>query len=92
MRFLGETFLRNRFDIAAVVTLSSWGLKPSYPALIGSALCATAIFIAGSWLALFNETEREPLLEVAGDRRAALSKISVALLPIKRSSEIIATM
>jgi O-antigen/teichoic acid export membrane protein len=78
MRFLGETSLRCAGLIALVIAISAWGLRPSYPWLISSAACATAIFVAGAWLAVFNRTEREQLWAMATTRGATPAKVSLA--------------
>ena len=74
MRFLGETLLRSAVLMAAVMAISAWGLRPSYPALISSALCATAMFIVGAWFAVFKRTEREQLWEVVMNRKGTVAE------------------
>ena len=74
MRFLGETLLRSAVLSAAVIAISAWGLRPSYPALISSALCATAMFIVGAWFAVFKRTEREQLWEVVMNRKGTVAE------------------
>jgi len=76
IRFLGETTLRCAGLSALVIAISAWGLRPSYPWLIGSAACATVIYIAGSWLVVFNRTERGQLLAMASTRRQTLPELS----------------
>ena len=74
MRFLCETLLRSAVLIAAVIAVSAWGLRPSYPALISSAVCATAMFIVGAWFAVFKRTEREQLWAVAMNRKGTVAE------------------
>jgi len=66
MRFLAGTVLRCCGLIGAVIAITAWGLRPSYPWLAGSAICATTLYAAGSWFLVFNRAEREQLLAVAG--------------------------
>lgn len=77
IRFLAETTFRCIALIALVIALSSWGLRPSYPWLIGSAASATALYIAGSWLVVFGKTERQQLLALISSRSKALTELSV---------------
>jgi O-antigen/teichoic acid export membrane protein len=74
MRFLFETLLRSAALIAAVIAISAWGLRPSYPAIIGSAVCATAMFVVGAWLVVFKRAEREQLLAIAMNRKATTAE------------------
>jgi O-antigen/teichoic acid export membrane protein len=69
MRVLGGNVLRCGFLVAVAIAFSAWGMRPSYPYLIGSAICATAIYTAGVWLLVFNGSEREQLLSAINDRR-----------------------
>jgi O-antigen/teichoic acid export membrane protein len=68
MKFLGGTLLRCGCLMGAVIAISAWGLRPSYPWLVSSAICATAIYAAGSWLVVFNRQEREQLRAVVNNR------------------------
>jgi O-antigen/teichoic acid export membrane protein len=68
MRFLGVTLLRSGGVTAATIAIVSWGLRPSYPWLFISAILAVVIYAAGSWLLVFNRTEREQLLAVMASR------------------------
>jgi O-antigen/teichoic acid export membrane protein len=65
MRFLAGTVLRCCGLIGAVIAITAWGLRPSYPWLASSAICATTLYAAGSWFLVFNRAEREQLLAVA---------------------------
>lgn len=62
MRFLGKNTLYCVLLMGTAMATAAWGLRPSYPLLIGSAICATVIYAAGSWLLIFNNDERERLL------------------------------
>jgi hypothetical protein len=82
MRFLGGTLLRCGCLTGAVIAISAWGLRPSYPWLVSSAICATAIYAAGSWLVVFNRREREQLLAAVTNRsqeRTELAPVGAAL-------------
>ncbi|MBZ5698189.1 MAG: oligosaccharide flippase family protein [Acidobacteriia bacterium] len=82
MRFMGNTVLRCSCLMGAVIAIVSWGLRPSYPWLVGSAICATATYAAGSWFFVFNQREREQLLSVVTRRsheQAKLASISAAI-------------
>src|SRR5580704_9349339 len=59
MRFIGRNLLYCSLLMGAAIGLSAWGLRPSYPLLVASAICATAIYGIGSWLIVFNPLERE---------------------------------
>src|SRR5208282_4640370 len=68
MRFLGGTLLRCGGLMGAVIAITAWGLRPCYSWLVSSAICATIIYAAGSWLVVFNRPEREQLLAVITSR------------------------
>jgi O-antigen/teichoic acid export membrane protein len=59
MRFIGKNLLYCCLLMGAATAISAWGLRPSYPMLIASAISATAIYAIGSWLVVFNPAERE---------------------------------
>jgi O-antigen/teichoic acid export membrane protein len=59
MRFIGKNLLYCCLLMGAATAISAWGLRPSYPMLMASAICATAIYAIGSWLLVFNPAERE---------------------------------
>jgi len=61
MQFLGKNLLYSTALMAAATAVASWGLRPSYPFLVASAICATAFYAAGSWLLIFNRAERRQL-------------------------------
>jgi O-antigen/teichoic acid export membrane protein len=62
MKFLGGNLLRSAGLAITAVALSAWGLRPSYPYLICSAICATTMYVAGCWFTSFTKREREQLL------------------------------
>jgi O-antigen/teichoic acid export membrane protein len=59
MRFIGRNLLYCSLLMVAATAISWWGLRPSYPFLVASAICATLIYAIGSWLVVFNPLERE---------------------------------
>jgi O-antigen/teichoic acid export membrane protein len=69
MRFWGQTLLYCSFLTGIAIAVSAWGLRPSYPLLIGSAILASALYAAGSWLFILNPTERAKLFAAIADRR-----------------------
>lgn len=69
MRFWGKTLLRCIFWTAIAISLSVWGLRPSYPLLIGSAILASLLYAAASWLFIFSRSERNKLLEALTNRQ-----------------------
>jgi O-antigen/teichoic acid export membrane protein len=62
MKFLGGNLLRSACVASAAIAIVAWGLKPNYLWLLTSAVCATGIYGAGSWLVVFNRNERDQLL------------------------------
>jgi len=62
MKFLGGNLLRCACVAGAAIAIVAWGIKPNYFWLVASAICATGIYAAGSWLVVFNRREREQLL------------------------------
>jgi O-antigen/teichoic acid export membrane protein len=68
MRYLGKNLLYCGCLMGGSMAIMAWGLRPSYPFLIGSAICATVIYAAGSWLLVFNNGEREQLLAAIRNR------------------------
>jgi O-antigen/teichoic acid export membrane protein len=59
MRFIARNLLYCSLLMVGATAVSAWGLRPSYPLLVASATCATAIYAIGSWLVVFNPAERE---------------------------------
>jgi O-antigen/teichoic acid export membrane protein len=78
MRFLGGNLLRCSCLVSAAIAISAWGLRPSYPYLISSAICATALYAVGSWFIVFNAGEREHLLAALTNRTQAQPEPAVA--------------
>lgn len=73
MRFLGWNVVRCGFLATIAIAVSAWGLKPSYPLLIGAAVFATGVYAAGSFLFVFDRREREQLI-------AAVTRQNVVLV------------
>jgi O-antigen/teichoic acid export membrane protein len=69
-RFLGKNLLYCCFLGAAAVGAAWWGLRPSYPYLIASAIFATTVYALGSWSIVFDRHERERLLASIVARRS----------------------
>ena len=78
MRFLGDSILRCGALTGAVIAITSWGLRPSYPRLIASAICATALYAVGSWYVVFSQPERDQLVSVLTSRRKVRDELAVA--------------
>jgi O-antigen/teichoic acid export membrane protein len=76
MRFLGETVLRCALLMGAAIAITAWGLRPAYPWLVGSAICATTIYVAGSWLVVFKRPERNQLLAVFASRSTQTEELA----------------
>jgi Polysaccharide biosynthesis C-terminal domain len=68
MRFLAKNLVRCGCLTGAAVAISAWGLKPSYSHLVTSAICAIAVYAAGSWFIVFSGSEREQLLAAIANR------------------------
>ena len=62
MKFLGGNLLRSACVATAAIATVAWFLKPNYFWLVASAICASGIYAAGSWLLVFNKRERDQLL------------------------------
>lgn len=69
MRVLGTNLLRSGCVAAAAIGVAAWGLKPNFLWLISSALCATAAYAVGSWIFVFNRSEREQFITVFRKKR-----------------------
>jgi hypothetical protein len=76
MRFLGVSILRCGGLTCAVIAIASWGLRPSYPWLIASAICATALYAVGSWYLVFSQPERDQFLAVLTSRRKVRDELA----------------
>lgn len=68
MGFLGRNMLFSFCLMGVATALSAWGLRPSYPFLASSAICATALYTLGSWALIFNRQDREWLLAALTNR------------------------
>jgi hypothetical protein len=68
MRFFAKTMLYCTSLMCAAIAIVAWGLRPSYPFLIGSAICATAIYAVGSWVFVFTRGEREQFAMAISNR------------------------
>ena len=69
MRFWGGTLLQCIFWTGIAIAVSAWGLRPSYPLLISSAILASILYAGGSWLFVLNPSERTKLLAAMSNRR-----------------------
>lgn len=68
IRFLGKNLFYSVCTMGIAMAIVAWGLRPSYPWLIASAMCATAMYAAGCWFLLLNRQEKEQLLVAVMDR------------------------
>jgi O-antigen/teichoic acid export membrane protein len=68
VRFVGWNMVRCSCLMGAAVALSAWGLRASYVYLLGAAASAAAVYVTGSWLIVFNGTERKVLLNAITNR------------------------
>lgn len=62
MRFLGKNLLLCSCVAGVAIAVSAWGLRSNYLWLVSSAICATVIYSAGSWMAIFDQRERAVML------------------------------
>ena len=69
MRFWVRTMVHSIFLTGIAIAVSAWGLRPSYPLLIGSAILASTVYAGGSWLFILNPDERAKLLAAIANRR-----------------------
>jgi O-antigen/teichoic acid export membrane protein len=83
MKYIGETLLRCGAILGVVFVISSWALRPSYPWLVGSAICAAAIYGAGSWFFVFNRRERDQLLSAVTSRSKKRSEWAPVGAPVQ---------
>ena len=79
MYYLGGNMLRCAFLMGAAVTFSLWGIRPSYPYLLSSTICAAAVYAAGAWFVVFNRREREQLLMAITNRNRPSSDPAAAV-------------
>lgn len=69
MRFWGGTLLLCSFLTGIAIAVSAWGLRPSYPSLIASAILASALYAVGSWLFVLSPGERAKLFAAIVNRQ-----------------------
>jgi O-antigen/teichoic acid export membrane protein len=62
MRFVGKNLLLCSCLAGAAIAVSAWGLRSNYLWLVSSAICATVIYSAGSWVVIFDRRERAVML------------------------------
>ncbi len=74
MRFVVGNVLRSGCLMVFATAISAWGLRPSYPFLVASAVCTTSVYALGSWLLVFSRHEREQLLDALRNRRREASE------------------
>jgi O-antigen/teichoic acid export membrane protein len=65
VRFLGKNLLYSACIMGFATAIASWGLRPAYPLLIGSAVCATVTYAGGCWFLVLDKQERRQLLAAA---------------------------
>jgi O-antigen/teichoic acid export membrane protein len=82
MGFLGGNLLRCGCVAAAATGLVAWGLRPNYPRLITSAVCAACIYGLGSWLVVFNRQEREQLLGALKGESSSINSESASVTAV----------
>jgi O-antigen/teichoic acid export membrane protein len=84
MKFLGGNLVRSACVASVAIAAVVWGLRPHYGWLITSALCATTLYAAGSWLFIFNRREQEQLLAaLRGTANPRDMEIAAAAAPIE---------
>jgi O-antigen/teichoic acid export membrane protein len=71
MKFFATNLVRCALVACVATLIAAWGLRPNYFWLITSAICATAVYAAGSWVVVLNGFERQLLLStlLKNDRR-----------------------
>jgi O-antigen/teichoic acid export membrane protein len=62
MRFFLRHLLSFGLLMFIAILIAKWGLRPSYPYLISSAVCATAVYAVGAWFVIFNTLDRAQLM------------------------------
>jgi O-antigen/teichoic acid export membrane protein len=68
MKSVGWNMVRCSCLMGAAVTISAWGLRTSYVYLMSAATCTAAVYVAGSWILVFNGHERKVLLNAITNR------------------------
>lgn len=81
MRFLATNVLYSTCLMGGATALVWWGLRPSYPMLVLSAVCATVVYAVGSWLLVFNQRERQ-LFVTAITNRERRSELAPIVEPV----------
>jgi O-antigen/teichoic acid export membrane protein len=74
MRFLAANLARCAFVAGIAIVVASWGLAPNYFRLISSGICATAIYAAGSWLVVFDGSERKLMISALKNSNGEIGK------------------
>lgn len=62
VRFFLKTVLYCTFLMGAAIAIVSWGLRPNYPFLVGTAIVATLLYAVGAWFFIFAPAERAQFL------------------------------
>jgi len=78
IKFLAENLLRCGCLMGLTIALCAWGLRPGYPWLLSSAICATVVYGVLSLFLVFNGAERRQLLAALTNRRATQIEPAVA--------------
>jgi O-antigen/teichoic acid export membrane protein len=73
MRFMGVNLFRCGSLMVAAIGLTAWGLRPNYGSLFASSICATVLYVVGSWLLVFNQGERRKFLGALMARQESAS-------------------
>jgi O-antigen/teichoic acid export membrane protein len=82
MRFLLNNSVRCAALICVAYALVSWGLKPDYRFLFGSATLAAGIYGVGSWLLIFDKNERRRFWDTVMKRKQNLESDVDVSMPI----------
>lgn len=77
LRFLTKNFLYCAGLMTAATALVWWGLRPSYPLLISSAVCATVLYATGCWFLVFDESERDQLWAAITNRGSKQNELAI---------------
>lgn len=76
MKFIAISLLRCLALLSVAVIVVTWGIRPSYLWLFGSAICATLIYATGTWRFVFSSSEREQLRTLIGSRASLKTEVS----------------
>ena len=77
LKFLAANLFRSGCLTGAAIALSVWGLRPSYPWLVGSGICAILVYVGMSWFLVLNNAERGLLLAAVRNRRENLTQPAI---------------